>query len=301
MKSPMDHSSDDDDLISPLSGAESLIVKNLEQSSNSQPNFRRQTQNSASGRIRKSGSFHTAQTRGSNVSIDEFMSCVTNASDIDSLDSYENSCNSHPAVCPSRICIETNDGNKENSNNIMATKVKKTVKKGTIVPNKDVPIKEMPKVTKAPVVTPGVSVEKKKVDAADTPAVSTEKMNVDAAEVVYCKTKEILSWSKSIPVVSFFVGTSEAVASKALGVVGTDLSKVDGKIENELSKLDSGILNPAIEAIAKLLLGVAGKSEEAIRPIIGIILKPIGMLIKSEANEQSPEAHTETPEVTVAK
>merc|ERR1719343_1357476 len=94
---------------------------------------------------------------------------------------------------------------------------------------------------------------------------STEKedknMEIPMAEAVYGKAKDVLAWGKSVPVVSFFVGTSQAVAGRALGVVGTDLSQLDSKIGSEVTKFDKGILNPAVQAIAKVLIGVAGKSE----------------------------------------
>eukprot|EP00537_Pseudo-nitzschia_pungens_P006220 CAMPEP_0172375120 /NCGR_PEP_ID=MMETSP1060-20121228/59717_1 /TAXON_ID=37318 /ORGANISM="Pseudo-nitzschia pungens, Strain cf. cingulata" /LENGTH=181 /DNA_ID=CAMNT_0013102105 /DNA_START=139 /DNA_END=684 /DNA_ORIENTATION=+ len=148
---------------------------------------------------------------------------------------------------------------------------------------------EKPKVTYAsaiPVVEPEKEDEKEK------------PLKVDAAEIVYGKAKEILLWGKSVPVVSFLVGGSEHVAGKALGFVGTDLADVDGKIETELTKFDAGVLNPAIEAVSKILIGVAGKSEEAMKPIIEMLMVPIGKLIKSKADEATPEAHTENPEVT---
>jgi len=304
----MEHSTDDkyllkeenDDVsISPLSGAEALFLgaaletsdisptKLLEQlKQNSKKHRSRQQKHVGfSGRIKKSGSFHTAdQTRGSNISVDDdFMTCTENASDMDSIAS--NDCSYYsPLAVRTRISTETTDDITNNNN--MAKKVKTTMAmKEGIVPKKE-PMEK----AAAPITIP-------------TPIVTgEEQMKVDAAEVVYGKAKDILAWGKSVPVVSFFVGTSEAVAGKALGVVGTDLSQLDGKIGSELTKFDSGILNPAIAAIANILMAVAGKSEETIKPIIDFLLKPLGMLIKSEAKEVSPKAHTETtaPEVTVA-
>jgi hypothetical protein len=289
----------DDVSISPLSGAEALFLgaaletsdispsKLLEQLQQNGKNHRSHQQNHTGfrGRIKKSGSFHTAdQTRGSNISVDDdFMSCAENASDMDSIASNEYSLYS-PLAVRTRISTETIDDITNNNN--MARKVKTTMaKKEGTVPKKG-PMEE----AAAPITIP-------------PPIVTGEdQMKVDAAEVVYGKAKDILAWGKSVPVVSFFVGTSEAVAGKALGVVGTDLSQLDGKIGSELTKFDSGILNPAIAAIANILMAVAGKSEETIKPIIDALLKPLGMLIKSEAKEVSPKAHTETtaPEVTVA-
>lgn len=290
-----------DALISPLSGAEALflgasletsditaetLLEKLDQNNNE--TFLRQHNQGNSitnGRIKKSGSFHTAQ--GSNIDVDEFMSCAENASDIDSVGSNENSLNSHFPVRPFRIYMETIDDTiSNNSSKTMASTLKKSKKSKQALPKK------------API---EVIVEKKPLDVPPPTVTEDEPMKIDAAEAVYGKAKGILEWGKSVPVVSFFVGTSEAVAGKALGVVGTDLSSLDGKIESELTKFDTGVLTPAISAIAKILIGVAGKSEETIKPIIEAILKPLGFLIKSEADEPTPEAHTETPEVTVAK
>jgi len=317
----MERSTDEEDLlkeekenanlISPPSGAETLFLgaaletsdvtaRTLSerlQRNNNQYFLCQRKENNYDGIIRKSGSFHTAQTRGSYISVGDFMSCVENASDIDSIGSNENSLNSPLAVRPSRFCVETAENTiNNNSSNKMSIKLQKVAKKKVIVPEKASTIEKKPPlpdvVLAAPITT----------SVAPYPIVSEdEQIKVYAAEIVYGKAKDILAWGKSVPVVSFFVGTSEAVAGKALGVVGTDLSTLDGKIESELTKFDTGILNPAIEAIANVLIGVAGKSEETIKPIIDAILKPLGMLIKSETNEQSPEARNETPEVTVAK
>ena len=120
---------------------------------------------------------------------------------------------------------------------------------------------------------------------------------LDAAEVTYAKAKDVWGWAKTVPVVSIFVGTTETVATKALGVAGTDFSSLDTKIAEELAKLDTGILNPALETIAKAVISAAAHSEEHLKPIILQILSTVGM-IKSEANEANPEAHTSNPEIT---
>lgn len=133
------------------------------------------------------------------------------------------------------------------------------------------------------------------------PVTSSESapLKIDPAEVAYSKVKDVWAWGKTVPVVSFFVATTEAVASKAVAAAGIDFATIDGKIATELGKLDSGVLNPALEAIAKILLSVADKSEGTLKPIILAILKPLGM-IKSESNEATPDAHS-PPEVTTSK
>jgi len=271
----------EDARISPLSGAERLFLGGVFEASNISAKMlteqlqqnnnlfynRQHKQLKSNGRIRKTGSFHTAQTRGGSIgSADDFVTCAEISFDTDSVASNENFLNS-PFTDPlSNNSKVLNDNISKGYTEVMASEGQKTAK--------DV----------------------------ETSTVSDEgHMKVHVAEFVYGKAKGILQWGKSVPLVSFFVGTSEEVAGKALGVVGTDLHKLDGKIECELSKFDSGFLNPAIEAIVNIVVGVAGKSEETLKPIIGILLKPLGLLIKSEANESSPNAHTENPEVTASK
>lgn len=233
-----------------------------------------------SGRIKKSGSFITAQ--GSTLEPDDFFSCAEDVSDFEIVESNDESSNSHRFRAFRFYMGKIDDSISKKTNNIMSTILKKTTKKA--VPKKEVP----------------VVVEKKTLDVPPpAPTVTkAEGTKIDAAGMVYGKAKDILMWGKSAPVVSFFVGTSEAVAGKALGVVGTDLSSVDGKIESELTKFDAGVLTPAIGAITKILMDVAGKSEATLKPLLEALMKPIGFLIKSEAEEATPEAHTETPEVT---
>eukprot|EP00529_Nitzschia_sp_RCC80_P031755 CAMPEP_0113481926 /NCGR_PEP_ID=MMETSP0014_2-20120614/22658_1 /TAXON_ID=2857 /ORGANISM="Nitzschia sp." /LENGTH=365 /DNA_ID=CAMNT_0000375433 /DNA_START=165 /DNA_END=1262 /DNA_ORIENTATION=+ /assembly_acc=CAM_ASM_000159 len=123
--------------------------------------------------------------------------------------------------------------------------------------------------------------------------------NVDPAEIVYSKAKDVWAWGKTVPIVGFFVNTTETVTGKALGVVGTDFGEVDTAVNNKLAFLDSGVLNPAIVAIAKIVVEVAGKSEDTLKPIIDILMSKLG-LIKSEADESTPDAH-KPPEVTPVK
>lgn len=312
--------------------------------------------------VRRAGSFHSAHTRTSNVSTEDFASCVENASDLDSIDSTDrdrdrckipeegpsdlhhdraaadaNANIDGDAASPSpssllssthaiaaaaaprsssRISMETIDddntsksseSNSNSVNNNNTTMASKKSKKPTAttkaVNTKPKPLPVSVETKEAPVPSPEKApVPPKTVEepvAADADDKTEAKpMKVDAAELVYGKTKEILLWGKSVPVVSLFVGTSEAVAGKALGVVGSDLAEVDGKIETELTKFDTSVLNPAIEAVAKILIGVAGKSEDILKPVVGAIMGPIHKLLKSKADEANPEAHTENPEVT---
>lgn len=123
-----------------------------------------------------------------------------------------------------------------------------------------------------------------------TATTTTEESHPDAAANVYEGAKGVWAWGKRVPVFSPFMGVAEAVAGKALDVAGTNMEELDGTIKPQLQNLDSGILNPAIEQVAKIMLGAAGKAEDIIKPIFVLVLSPFKML------EQQPS--NETPEVT---
>jgi hypothetical protein len=287
----------------PPSGAESLFFSGLDTSSIDASTLSEQLQHNNNTRTNRhhqqqQRNVHSSSiTRGS-VGLDDFLSCIENADDSETDDSFDTCTGTHenlssfnnssnsPIITHSPYSMETidNNSNSNNSKIIMATKTKKSKSTTTSIK------KAFPADT--PVAAPT-----KTATTATPPVVDGDQMKVDAAEIVYGKAKDILAWGKTVPLVKFFVGTSEAVAGKALEVVGTDLSTVDGRIGSELSKFDGSILNPAISAIAKVLMNVAGKSEETFMPIIIAMLSPLGMM-KSKANEQTPEAHVETPEVT---
>mmetsp|Transcript_18909 Transcript_18909/g.46843 ORF Transcript_18909/g.46843 Transcript_18909/m.46843 type:complete len:147 (+) Transcript_18909:81-521(+) len=112
----------------------------------------------------------------------------------------------------------------------------------------------------------------------------------DAAAHVYEGAKGVWAWGKGVAVFSPFMGIAEAVAGKALEVAGTNMEELDSNIVPQLKNLDSGVLNPAIEKVAEVMLGAAGKAEEIVKPIIVLVLSPFKML------EQQPS--NETPEVT---
>ena len=284
----------------PPSGAESLFFAGLDTSSIDVSTLSEQLQHNNNIFTNRQRNVHSGSITKGSIGVDDFLSCIENADDYETDDSFDTCTGTHenlssfnnssnsPIITHSPYSMETLDNNNNNNNNKnnMATKTKKT--KSTTTSIKKV----------FPVDTPVAASMKTATPAPATPPVADgEQMKVDAAEIVYGKAKDILAWGKTVPVVKFFVGTSEAVAGKALEVVGTDLSTVDGRIGSELSKFDGSILNPAISAIAKVLMNVAGKSEETFMPIIIAMLSPLGMM-KSKANEQTPEAHVETPEVT---
>jgi len=89
-------------------------------------------------------------------------------------------------------------------------------------------------------------------------------------------------------VISTFLGITEGIAGKVVGVAGTDLEEIDGNIKPQLINFDNSILNPAIRAILGIVLNVAGKGEDIFGPIIVSILKPVG-LIKDNKESVAPE------------
>lgn len=277
--------------LSPPSGAESLFLAGLTTSKLSAAAVSDQIKINHSFRKRQ----HSFDSRSSLVSgrSDDFWSCVENPSDLEDLDrTYgddplsqlhlpflseegEQTEQSYPTVeQPTSNSVETF------FNDIMSTFYSSS--KYETTPTKASPTKMPPK----PITTTTAS-------SSSGPDLS----KIDAAEIAYAKAKDVWAWGKTVPVVSIFVGTTETVATKALGVAGTDFTSLDGKIATELAKLDSGILNPAIEAVAKAVITAAAHSEEHLKPLILSIMSTVG-LIKSETNEANPEVHTSAPEYT---
>lgn len=119
--------------------------------------------------------------------------------------------------------------------------------------------------------------------------------HVDAAEKVYDTVKGAWSWGKGVTIFKPFLGVTEAIAGKVVSLVGSDLVSVDDAVVHKLHAIDNSMLNPAIAAILGLLLGAAGKTEDALKPLLLSILKPLG-LVKDTA--ENPEM-TPVPGVTV--
>ena len=123
---------------------------------------------------------------------------------------------------------------------------------------------------------------------------SEAPQHLDAAEKVYDTAKGVWAWGKSVVVFKPFLGLTEAMAGKFVGIMGSDLASVDGIVVDKIHEIDDSLLNPAIAAILGALLGAAGKSEDILKPLIVSILKPLG-LIKDTA--ENPEV-TPVPGVT---
>lgn len=126
------------------------------------------------------------------------------------------------------------------------------------------------------------------MSAKTTAEYNTENVSVDAASHVYEGVKNVWGWGKEQIVISTFLGMTEAVAGKVVSIVGTDFEEIDHNITPQLSNFDSNILNPAIRAVLGIVMNVAGKSENFLKPIIVSVLKPVGLL-KDDKEKTAPE------------
>ena len=113
---------------------------------------------------------------------------------------------------------------------------------------------------------------------------------LNPAEKVYLTAKDVWGWGKTVRVFSPFMGIAEGVAGKMVSVVGSNLSDIDGAVTSNLTKVDDNILNPAIDALVKIVFNAMQKTEDIVKPVIMAVLKPIG-LVKNKA---------ETPELTTS-
>ena len=131
----------------------------------------------------------------------------------------------------------------------------------------------------------------KKMTPAKSSASSQQEPHPDVTTHAYEGVKGIWAWGKGVPVISLGLGIAEAVASKAVGVAGTDFEEIDANIKPNLAGFDSDVLNPAIAKLVEVLMGTKGKTEDIIGPIIHALMHPM-TLIKKEP---------ENPEVTAPK
>lgn len=281
--------------LSPPSGAESLFLAGLMTSKLSAAAVSDQIKINHSS-TRKRLQSNDSRSVISGRSSDDFWSCAENPSDFDDLDKSSDDPISQLHLPFTQISEE---GEQQQQQKQKPTgKEPNTV--GTFFNDIMSTFYSNSKYDSTPTASPAKMPPKPATPATTTTSSSSstpDLSKIDAAEIAYAKAKDVWAWGKTVPLVSIFVGTTETVASKALDVAGTSFSSLDGKIAEELAKLDSGILNPAIETIAKAVISAAAHSEEHLKPIILSILSTVGM-IKSEANETTPEAHTSTPEVT---
>jgi hypothetical protein len=131
----------------------------------------------------------------------------------------------------------------------------------------------------------------KVTSAKKMPTSTSQEPHPDVTTHVYEGAKGVWAWGKGVPVVSLGLGIAEAVASKAVSVVGTDFEEIDANIKPNLAGFDKDVLNPTIAKLVEILMGTKGKTEDIIKPIIHALMHPM-TLIKKEP---------ENPEVTAPK
>jgi hypothetical protein len=105
-------------------------------------------------------------------------------------------------------------------------------------------------------------------DIEQTMSTSTTENQVNVAQVVYGKAKDIWSWGKGIPVVGFFEGVTESVATNVISIAGVSLSDIDNAVKDVVTGLDISFLNPAIATVVTAILNGVGKADDTFRPMI---------------------------------
>jgi len=140
---------------------------------------------------------------------------------------------------------------------------------------------------------------------------SEESNKYDVGQHVYEHAKKAWGFGKGLPVVSFFLGTTEAVAGKVLEVgAGKKLADVDQEIVKPgFTGLDNMILNPTIKKVLDIVLPVFGKAEDIFKPMVvkayNVLMKPSVELVLKLApcgkNEQETKKKTESHEPTSYK
>jgi len=80
---------------------------------------------------------------------------------------------------------------------------------------------------------------------------NTNEKQLEATKLIYTKSKAIVSWGKSVPVVSLFVNTTETVASVIVSATcNTSLQQLDTQIETYLvPTINQRIVTPIVKTI----------------------------------------------------
>merc|ERR1712087_605413 len=111
-----------------------------------------------------------------------------------------------------------------------------------------------------------------------------DEAHFDVAQNVYGTIKGVWAWGKTVPVVSTFLGLTEAVASKFVETtISLDLPAIDQHgVTPQLKKLDGGVIDPVILAVWKIV-------EPAMTDVVPRVLAPLGMFEKKEEEKKVDE------------
>lgn len=106
------------------------------------------------------------------------------------------------------------------------------------------------------------------------PTPTVELAHFDVLDHVYEHAKGAWAFGKGVVVFKPFMGLAEAVAEKAVSIVGLEsLENVDKSIIPHLKGIDKEFIDPAILKIWSLLEPVVGKSEDIAKSMIAMVHK----------------------------
>jgi len=150
-----------------------------------------------------------------------------------------------------------------------------------------------PPVTATPVVTPEVTQE----EVAPATPETSPKVSFDVSQHIYEGAKGVWSFGKGIFIVKPFLGIAEGMASKVVGVVGSDLESVDKNlIKPKLVGLDTVLINPIVGAVVGVVTPAVQTAGNVVTPIFKFMLKPFGLMIEDEKKEPEEPAAAEPAE-----
>jgi len=118
--------------------------------------------------------------------------------------------------------------------------------------------------------------------AESTPTTTEEEHpHFHVVDQVYEGAKTAWSATKSFPIFTPFLGLAEGVTTKVISIAGagSSLQEVDEKLKPHLTGIDSDLLDPAIEKIVGLVIGVVGKGDEIFKSLLAVVIKPKGPAI----------------------
>ncbi len=135
--------------------------------------------------------------------------------------------------------------------------------------------------------------------AESTPTTTEEEHpHFHVVDQVYEGAKTAWSATKSFPIFTPFLGLAEGVTTKVISIAGagSSLQEVDEKLKPHLTGIDSDLLDPAIEKIVGLVMGVVGKGDEIFKSLLAVVINPKGPAIADGDGDAdaTPVAEKET-------
>jgi hypothetical protein len=128
-----------------------------------------------------------------------------------------------------------------------------------------------------------------------------EDGHFDVGMHVYEHAKQAWGFGKGLPVIKFFLGTTEAVAGKVLKIgAGKNFEDVDNELMKPgFSSLDTMILNPTITKVLDIVLPAFSKAEDIFKPVVlkaySIFLQPSVNLVLKLAPGGASKKKSEHP------